>query len=275
MSEPIAGPAVHGERAGADPGRGGAAVRFDGVVKTYRVDDTAALGLKYRLLHLRSHLRDRRSRRAFTALDGVSFEVRRGECLGVIGRNGSGKSTTLGLMAGVYRPTAGTVSVAGRVSPLLELGAGFHPDLTGEENLLLNGILLGLTRDQVAARRDAIVAFAELGEFIGRPLRTYSSGMVARLGFSVVVHLDPEILLIDEVLAVGDEAFQAKCMRKMESFRAAGTTMVFVSHSMTAVSAICDRAALLEGGRLVAIGPTAEVVAEYGRRVRGDAPPPP
>ena len=245
-----------------------AAIRFESVAKTYRVDDSATQGLKHRLLHLAQYLRDRRRRRAFTALDGVSLEVRRGECFGVIGRNGSGKSTTLGLMAGVYRPTSGAVRVDGRVSPLLELGAGFHPDLSGEENLLLNGVLLGLTRQQVLAKRDAIVAFSELGEFIRRPLRTYSSGMVARLGFSVVVHLDPEILLIDEVLAVGDEAFQAKCMRKMESFRSSGTTMVFVSHNLAAVESICDRVALLERGRLVTVGPPKEAVAEYLRSVR-------
>ena len=252
-----------------------AAIRFDGVVKTYRVDDTAALGLKYRLLHLGQYLRDRRRRRAFTALDGASFEVRRGECLGLIGRNGSGKSTSLGLMAEVYWPTAGTVTVRGRVSPLLELGAGFHPDLTGEENLLLNGILLGLTRDQIVAKRDAIIAFSELGDFIRRPLRTYSSGMIARLGFSVVVHLDPEILLIDEVLAVGDEAFQAKCLEKMLTFRESGTTMVFVSHDMKSVERICDRVVLLDAGKVALEGPPAEVIAAYVRRVHGAEPAPP
>jgi lipopolysaccharide transport system ATP-binding protein len=245
------------------------------VVKTYRVDDSAALGLKYRILHFAQYLRDRRSRRAFTALDGVTFEVRHGECLGVIGRNGSGKSTTLGLMAGVYPPTSGTVTVSGRVSPLLELGAGFHPDLTGEENLLLNGTILGLTREQVIAKRDAIIDFADLGDFIRRPLRTYSTGMVARLGFSVVVHLDPEILLIDEVLAVGDEAFQAKCMKKMASFRESGTTMVFVSHDMESVEKLCDRVVLLDGGKDVATGPPREVIAEYVRRARGDGSAPP
>ncbi len=252
-----------------------AAIRFDSVVKTYRVDESAALGLKYRLLHFAQYLRDRRRRRAFTALDGVTFEVRHGECLGVIGRNGSGKSTTLGLMAGVYRPTSGTVTVNGRVSPLLELGAGFHPDLTGEENLLLNGTILGLTREQVIAKRDAIIDFADLGDFIRRPLRTYSTGMVARLGFSVIVHLDPEILLIDEVLAVGDEAFQAKCMKKMASFRASGTTMVFVSHDMESVEKLCDRVVLLDGGKDVATGPPREVIAEYVRRARGDGSAPP
>jgi lipopolysaccharide transport system ATP-binding protein len=252
-----------------------AAIRFESVVKSYRVDDSAALGLKYRLLHFVQYLRDRRCRRLFTALDGVTFEVRPGECLGVIGRNGSGKSTTLSLMAGVYPPTSGTVSVNGRVSPLLELGAGFHPDLTGEENLLLNGTILGLTREQVVAKRDAIIDFAELGEFIRRPLRTYSSGMMARLGFSIVVHLDPEILLIDEILAVGDEAFQAKCMKKMATFRESGTTMVFVSHDMESVARLCDRVVLLDAGKNVATGAPQVVIAEYIRRARGADPAPP
>jgi lipopolysaccharide transport system ATP-binding protein len=171
-------------------------------------------------------------------------------------------------MAGVLRPTSGEIRVDGRVSPLLELGAGFHPELSGEENLLLNGVLLGLTRREVLAKREAIVAFSELGDFIHRPLRTYSSGMIARLGFSVVVHLAPEILLIDEVLAVGDEGFQGKCMRKMSEFRASGTTMVFVSHNLAAVESICDRVALLEAGILVTVGPPKEAVAEYMRRVR-------
>jgi len=239
------------------------AIRFESVVKTYRVDDTAGLGLKHRLLHLAQYLRDRRRRRAFTALDGVSLEVRRGECFGVIGRNGSGKSTTLGLMAGVYRPTSGAVRVRGRVSPLLELGAGFHPDLSGEENLLLNGVLLGLTRQQVLAKRDAIVDFSELGEFIRRPLRTYSSGMVARLGFSVVVHLDPEILLIDEVLAVGDASFVPKCLDKINEFRRHNKTIIFVSHDLATVERICDEVIWLKKGLVEMRGYPKRVVDAY------------
>jgi lipopolysaccharide transport system ATP-binding protein len=249
-----------------------AAIRFENVVKRYRTGDRGSPGLKHVLLHLAQAFRERRRRSTFTALDGVSFEVRRGESFGIIGRNGSGKSTTLGLIAGVLRPTGGTVGVRGRVSPLLELGAGFHPDLSGEENLLLNGVLLGLTRREVLEKQEAIAAFSELGDFIRRPLRTYSSGMIARLGFSVVVHLDPEILLIDEVLAVGDEAFQSKCMKRMEAFRAAGTTMLFVSHNLQAVERLCDRVALLETGRLAALGPPKEIVAEYVRRVRQAEP---
>jgi lipopolysaccharide transport system ATP-binding protein len=242
------------------------AIRFVDVTKSYPVPPGPRPGLKRTLLHLPEALRAGQAA-PVTALDGVAFEVRRGECFGLIGRNGSGKSTALGLMAGVLRPTRGAVEVAGRVVPLLELGAGFHPELSGEENLVLNGVLLGRTRDEMRARRDAIVDFAGLGDVIGRPLRTFSSGMIARLGFSVVVHLDPEILIIDEVLAVGDEGFRAKCAKRMEAFRAAGVTLVFVSHDLPAVEALCDRAGLLEGGRLAAVGAPRDVVAEYRRRV--------
>ncbi len=238
-------------------------IRFENVTKTYPVDAGGGAGLKERLL--RGAGQDGGAGTC-VALQDVSFEVRAGECFGVIGRNGSGKSTTLGLAAGVLRPTAGSVGVRGRIAPLLELGAGFHPELSGEENLELNAVLLGLTRREAAARRDAIVAFAELEEVIRRPLRTYSAGMVARLGFSVVAHLDPEVLLIDEVLAVGDAPFQARCERRMKEFRAKGVTMMFVSHDLAAVERICDRAALLAGGRLVAIGEPAMAVAEYARR---------
>ena len=204
------------------------------------------------------------------ALQEVTLDVPRGTTLGIVGRNGSGKSTTLGLAAGVLRPTAGAVDVRGRVAPLLELGAGFHPELSGEENLVLNGVLMGLTRREIAARRDAIVEFAELEEVIRRPLRTYSAGMVARLGFSVVAHLHPDVLLIDEVLAVGDAPFQAKCERRMREFRAKGTTMMFVSHDLAAGKRICDRAVLLDNGRIGKTGAPSEVVAEYRRRT-GDA----
>ena len=244
------------------------AIRFENVTKTYPVDDDGAAGLKERLLRWPGRAGAPRPAPC-VALQDVSFQVERGECFGVIGRNGSGKSTTLGLAAGVLRPTAGRVDVRGRVAPLLELGAGFHPELSGEENLVLNAVLLGLTRREAAARRDAIVAFAELEEVIRRPLRTYSAGMVARLGFSVVAHLDPDVLLIDEVLAVGDAPFQAKCERRMREFRAKGVTMMFVSHDLVAVERICDRAALLDGGRLAAVGTPKDVIAEYLRRTAG------
>jgi lipopolysaccharide transport system ATP-binding protein len=215
------------------------------------------------LLHLPRFIRELKNRKPFHALDGVSFEVRRGECLGIIGRNGSGKSTTLGLIAGVLRPTSGEIIVRGRTAPLLELGAGFHPELSGRENIILNGILLGMTRAQVMDRIEDIIEFSGVREFIHRPIRVYSSGMVARLGFSVAVHLDPEILLIDEVLAVGDEDFQKKCLAKMHEFHSHGVTMVFVSHDLDDIAKICDRVALLEKGHLVEIGETNRVIANY------------
>jgi lipopolysaccharide transport system ATP-binding protein len=220
--------------------------------------------MKGLLLHLPRYIATLfKKAKVFTALDGVSFEVRRGECLGIIGRNGSGKSTTLGLIAGVLRPSAGAIETHGSIAPLLELGAGFHPEISGRDNIILNGILLGLTRARVMENMDRIIEFSELAEFMDQPLRTYSSGMVARLGFSVAVHLSPDILLIDEVLAVGDEAFQQKCIAKIQEFRAKGVTMVLVTHHLKDVEKSCDRVALLDAGRLIEVGNPAEVVERY------------
>ncbi len=251
-------------------------IQFANVTKRYRLGRLHQFGLKHALLHLPTHVKEAMSTKPFTALSDVTLEVSKGECLGVIGKNGSGKSTMLGLIAGVLRPSSGTVETRGRICPLLELGAGFHFDLTGRENIELNGVLLGMTRAEVAKRADAIIEFSGLSEFIDRSLRVYSSGMAARLGFSVAVHLDPDILLIDEVLAVGDADFQVKCLAKMEEFRRRGTTMVFVSHNLADVARISDRAALLDGGRLAALGAPADVIAEYGRlsQVRAAAPAP-
>jgi lipopolysaccharide transport system ATP-binding protein len=204
-----------------------------------------------------------RQRQTFCALRDVSFEVYRGECVSVIGRNGAGKSTALGLVAGVLRPSQGRVESRGRICPLLELGAGFHSELSGRENVVLNGILLGLTRREVLARVDAIIDFSELQKFIDAPLRTYSTGMIARLGFSVAVHLRPDILLVDEALSVGDVGFQRKCLERMRQFREEQTTMLFVSHDMAAVAQVSDRVALVEDGRLVEIGDPAGVIARY------------
>jgi len=199
----------------------------------------------------------------FYALRDVSFRVDRGETLGIIGRNGSGKSTILKLIAGVTAPSEGEIAVCGRVSPLIELGAGFHPDLTGRENVFLNASILGMSRKEVLARFDEIISFAELWEFVDTPVKRYSSGMYIRLGFSVAVHADPEILLVDEVLAVGDTAFQEKCLAKMGEFRSRGVTIVLVSHSMGLVQDFCERALLLNGGHLLADGAPAEVVQHY------------
>ena len=244
-------------------------IRLKQVTKNYHLARVGAVGMKNLLLHLPTYLRELGRHKPFCALRDVSFEVRKGECLGLIGRNGSGKSTTLGLIAGVLRPTSGRVETHGRICPLLELGAGFHFELTGRENIVLNGVLLGMTRAEVEGRMDGIIAFSELGDFIHRPVRVYSSGMVARLGFSVAVHLDPDILLVDEVLAVGDLAFQRKCLARMEHFRSNGTTMVFVSHNLGDVESICDRVAFLESGRLVELGEPREVISTYKEHLSG------
>jgi lipopolysaccharide transport system ATP-binding protein len=215
---------------------------------------------------LRHHLTQffRRERpEPFFALRNVSFTVEQGESLAVIGRNGAGKSTLLGLVAGLAQPDQGTVIVNGHVAPLLELGSGFHPDLTGRENVRLNAALLGLTRRQTQAAFDSIVEFSGIGEFIDEPLRTYSTGMVMRLAFSVAVNTDPEILLIDEVLAVGDTVFQAKCFDKLHEFRNAGKTLLCVSHAATVIRQLCDRAIWLDHGELVMSGSSADVAEAY------------
>lgn len=199
----------------------------------------------------------------FYALRDVSFSVSRGETLAIIGRNGSGKSTILKLIAGVMAPSEGEIRVAGRVSPLIELGAGFHPDLTGRENIHLNATILGMSTKEIRERLDEIVDFAELREFIETPVKRYSSGMYMRLGFSVAIHSDPEILLVDEVLSVGDAAFQEKCLDKMHEFQEQGTTIVLVSHAMDLVRKFCQRVLLLEGGRLVGDGSPEGMTERY------------
>lgn len=199
----------------------------------------------------------------FRALDDVSFAVEHGETMGIIGRNGSGKSTALKLIAGVTAPSDGEVFVRGRVSPLIELGAGFHPDLTGRENVHLNASILGMTEREIKEQFDDIVAFSELEEFIDTPVKRYSSGMYVRLGFAVAVHSSPQILLIDEVLSVGDAFFQEKSLDKMHEFQAKGTTIVLVSHSPELVSTFCERAVWLDHGRVMDVGPAKDVVERY------------
>jgi ABC-type polysaccharide/polyol phosphate transport system ATPase subunit len=205
----------------------------------------------------------------FTALDGVSFEVKKGSTFGVIGENGSGKSTLLKLLAGITKPTRGSLSVEGRVSALIELGAGFHPEISGRENVAINGIMLGLSRREVADRFDDIVAFAELERFIDAPVKTYSSGMYARLGFAVAIHVDPDVLLIDEVLAVGDEAFTRKCLDKIGEFRRRGKTILIVTHSLGLVEKMCDDALWLRGGRVADHGDPKRVIDAYLTYVAG------
>ena len=203
----------------------------------------------------------------FWALQRVNCRVPRGAALGVIGRNGAGKSTLLKLLAGITAPTRGRIVIHGRVAALIEVGSGFHPELTGRENVLLSGAILGMRRREIAAKLDAIVQFAGVEQFIDTPVKWYSSGMYVRLGFSVAAHLEADILLVDEVLAVGDAEFQVKCLQRIQELRDRGTTSLFISHDLTAVERLCDSAVLLEAGTIAAAGPPAEVVASYHRRL--------
>jgi ABC-type polysaccharide/polyol phosphate transport system ATPase subunit len=199
----------------------------------------------------------------FEALKGVSLTVQAGRSVGVIGRNGSGKSTLLKLVAGIGRPTSGTLSVAGRVSALIELGAGFHPEISGRENVFINGMMMGLSKQEMAARFDDIVAFAEIGDFIDAPVKTYSSGMYMRLGFSVAIHVDPDVLLVDEVLAVGDEAFTHKCLDRFAELKLRKKTIVLVTHTLDLVTRLCDEAVWLDAGVIRAQGDPKRVVDAY------------
>jgi ABC-type polysaccharide/polyol phosphate transport system ATPase subunit len=199
----------------------------------------------------------------FDAVKDVSVEVPRGQMLGLIGRNGSGKSTLLKIIAGVYRPNSGQVHVEGSLAPLIELGAGFHHELTGRENILMNGLLMGYSREEMKDREQRIIEFAEVGEFIDAPVKQYSSGMHMRLAFAVATEVDPDILIVDEILGVGDASFQKKCFERIRGFREAGKTILFVSHNMTQVVEHCDRAILLEHGSAVADGDPVEVCEMY------------
>jgi ABC-type polysaccharide/polyol phosphate transport system ATPase subunit len=211
----------------------------------------------------RSLIKNLKPDETFTALDDVSLTVPKGQTLGVIGRNGSGKSTLLKLVAGITKPSTGTVKVEGRVSALIELGAGFHPEISGRENVFINGIMLGLTKREVARRFDEIVEFAEMKEFIDAPVKTYSSGMYMRLGFAVAIHVDPEVLLVDEVLAVGDEGFTHKCLDKFAEFKRRGRTILLVTHSLGLVERFCDEALWLDRGRIKGSGDPKRIVGAY------------
>jgi lipopolysaccharide transport system ATP-binding protein len=228
-----------------------AAVDLDHVFKRYAIGPRGGL------------LARRKARQQLWALHDVSLRVEPGESVGLIGHNGAGKTTILRLLAGITRPTRGHVRTTGRLASLINLGAGFHPELTGRENIFLNGVILGLTRREVKARFDAIVDFADLGPYIDTPLKRYSSGMYARLGFAVAAHVDPDVLLVDEVLSVGDVSFQDRSIRKMLSFRDSGRAILFVSHNLSAVEMMCQRAIWLDHGTIRRAGPTADVVRAY------------
>lgn len=236
------------------------AIRVDNVTQRFRVihdrpDTVRELFAKFRRHQARYH--------DFDAVKGVSLQIAKGQMVGLIGRNGSGKSTLLKIIAGVYRPTAGRVSIQGTLAPLIELGAGFHAELTGRENILLNGLLMGYSKREMQARTESIIEFAEIGDFIDAPVKQYSSGMYTRLAFAVATEVDPDILLLDEILAVGDAGFRQKCFNRIEAFRQAGKTIVFVTHDMQQIRNYCDRAVLLEKGEVRAEGDPEKVIRSY------------
>jgi ABC-type polysaccharide/polyol phosphate transport system ATPase subunit len=244
------------------------AVIVDHVDKTFRLPHQRFSTLKERALHPFAA----RTHDSLHALQDVSCEVKQGEFFGVVGRNGSGKSTLLKCLAGIYGLDSGAIEVAGRLSPFIELGVGFNPDLTARDNVVINAIMLGLTRREARRRFDEIIEFAELEEFVDMKLKNYSSGMSVRLGFSVAIQVDAEVLLVDEVLAVGDAAFQRKCFDEFERLRAEGRTILFVTHDMGAVERFCDRAMLIERGRVLDIGDPAEITRRYNEVNFGRAP---
>ncbi|WAC63027.1 ABC transporter ATP-binding protein [Pseudoxanthomonas sp. SL93] len=237
------------------------AIRARSLVKSFPIYSKP----HHRLLQMFSGSARKRWCDEFVALRGVDIEVRCGETVGIVGRNGSGKSTLLQVICGTLVPNEGEVQVNGRVAALLELGAGFNPEFTGRENIYLNGSILGLTREEVHERFDDIVDFSEIGEFIDQPVKTYSSGMYVRLAFAVAINVTPDILIVDEALSVGDEAFQRKCFSRIESIRAAGATVLFVSHSAGTVVELCDRAILLDHGEVLAVGSPKEIISQYQR----------
>ncbi|GAB6072781.1 hypothetical protein JCM14244_11580 [Venenivibrio stagnispumantis] len=235
-------------------------IEFKNVYKYYTLLNTG--GIKNFILHFFKHVKDIRKNKVL-ALEDISFTVKDKEVVGIIGKNGAGKSTILGLIAGVLAPTKGNIFVNGKVAPLLELGAGFHPDLTGRENIILNGILLGMTRKEILDKLNSIIEFSELGEFIDEPIRIYSSGMLSRLGFSVAVHVDPDILLIDEVLSVGDHRFQEKSKNKIYEFKQKGKTIVFVSHDIGTIKELCTKVILINNHKLIYEGDVEKGVEIY------------
>jgi ABC-2 type transport system ATP-binding protein len=236
------------------------AVRFDNISVCYRIPNEKYSTFKEFVIR---GLQGRIKHNSFWALKNVTFSVNKGEIFGIIGRNGAGKSTLLKLVARVMHPSAGRVVAVGHVAPLLEIGAGFHPDLTGRENITLNAAMLGFSHREILSKFDRIIEFAELNEFIDSPLRTYSTGMTARLGFAVATDTRPDILIVDEILGVGDEAFQQKCLDRILGFSNYGTTILLVSHSADMIQAICNRVAWLDHGCLVDLGSSEDMIQKY------------
>jgi lipopolysaccharide transport system ATP-binding protein len=244
------------------------AIRVENVTQRFRVIQERPDTLRELFAKM---FRGQTSYHDFEAVKNVSFDVPAGQTLGIIGRNGSGKSTLLKVIAGVYRPSKGTVEVHGSLAPLIELGAGFHHELTGRENILLNGLLMGYSKREMLARQDRIIEFADIGDFIDAPVKQYSSGMYMRLAFAVATEVDPQILLVDEILAVGDTGFQEKCFERLRHFREAGKTILLVTHAMPDVQEHCERAILLDRGSVVMDGRPEEVIALYKSMVMPDA----
>jgi len=247
-----------GPRAAPGPGAP-IAIQVEDLHKSFRIPTQRVDSLKERAVHPFAP----REYRELHALDGVSFEIRKGEFFGIVGRNGSGKSTLLKLLASIYRADSGTIRLAGRMAPFIELGVGFNADLTARENVVLNGVMMGLTPREMRRRLDSVIEFAELGEFADLKLKSYSSGMLVRLAFSVMMEADADVLLIDEVLAVGDASFQQKCADAFHQMKAEGKTIVLVTHEMAAVESYCDRAMLLSDGEIQHVGEPAEIGREY------------
>ncbi|NQE80060.1 ABC transporter ATP-binding protein [Pantoea ananatis] len=237
-------------------------IEFSNVTKRYPLYHHLGSGVKELLFNPKRAIGLLKGK-SYLAIENISFKVEKGESVALIGRNGAGKSTSLGLVAGVLRPTEGTVKVKGRVASMLELGGGFHPELTGRENIVLNATLLGLRRKELKGKIDKIIEFSELGEFIDEPIRVYSSGMLAKLGFSVITQVDPDILIIDEVLAVGDISFQKKCIETINEFRNKGVTILFVSHNLGDVEKVCDRVIWIENHKLKQSGNCKQVIDSY------------
>jgi ABC-type polysaccharide/polyol phosphate transport system ATPase subunit len=238
------------------------AIRFETVKKSFAYSSDKPQTVLETIISAVSH-RKKSNKKTLWAVEDVSFDVMPGESLGIIGRNGTGKSTILKLASGIIHPSAGQVVIRGRLSALLELGAGFHPDLTGRENIFLNGSILGMSKEEVIRCFDSIVEFSELGEFIDMPVKHYSSGMYMRLGFSVAVHVDPDILIIDEILAVGDQAFQSKCIDRIYEMKRKGTTIIIVSHNLRTIQELCTRIIWLEHGLIKMIGDPEDIIDTY------------